>query len=384
MAEYTLRVRTAEARGRRPRPGRRLLGGLRGRPRPHPVRPRRPAPGQGPPGRLARRALLVPRRDLRLVRRQGERPVDARLQDPARRGARRGEPPQRLGRPDRRRAHGEHAGDQGPRDRHGVDALGEDAPRHAVAPGRRQPARARARRPPREHGRHHADDLVHPVRRLRLGLPLDGGRPRLHRPGRARQGLPLRRRPARRRDGRAPLRPRAGPARHLRLHPLLQLHHRVPQGRRSDEPDHAPPPRRRRGGDRRQEQRPQPRGGVHEDHREEGNARRVAAPPGVARAGPRRQDEAEGRDGPPRVAPHRDPRHQDRQDALALEADPRRPPQAPGRRAGPRREDLRARRGVEVAAQPLHHGHATRTTSTSTNRHRPDERRDSEKQEAHP
>ena len=47
--------------------------------------------------------------------------------------------------------------------------------------------------------RHHADDAVHPVRRLRLGLPVDGGRPRLHRPGGARQGLPVRRRPARRR-----------------------------------------------------------------------------------------------------------------------------------------------------------------------------------------
>ena len=30
-----------------------------------------------------------------------------------------------------------------------------------------------------------------------------------------------------------------GPARHLRLHPLLQLHRGVPQGRRADEPDHA-------------------------------------------------------------------------------------------------------------------------------------------------
>ena len=245
------------------------------------------------------------------MRRQGERPVDPRLQDAAGRGPRSGEPAEWLRRAHRRRADGEHAGDQGPRDRHGVDALGEDAPRHAVAPGRRQPARARAGRPPREHGRHHADDLVHPVRRLRLGLPLDGGRPRLHRPGRARQGLPLRRRPARRPDGRAPLRPGAGPARHLRLHPLLQLHHGLPQGRRPDEPDHAPPPRRRRGGHRRSKQRPQPRARVHEDHREEGHPRRVAPPPGVARARPRRQDEAEGRDGPARVAPHRDPRHQD-------------------------------------------------------------------------
>ena len=53
-------------------------------------------------------------------------------------------------------------------------------------------------------GRRHPDDGLHPVRRVRLGLPGDGGRPRLHRPGGARQGLPLRRRPARRRAARAP------------------------------------------------------------------------------------------------------------------------------------------------------------------------------------
>ena len=42
---------------------------------------------------------------------------------------------------------------------------------------------------------------------------------------------------------RAPEGPRRGPARDLRLHPLLQLHRRLPQGRRPDEPDHAPAPR---------------------------------------------------------------------------------------------------------------------------------------------
>ena len=62
-----------------------------------------------------------------------------------------------------------------------------------------QAARARARVPraAREHGRRDPDDGVHPVRRLRVGLPGDGGRPGLHRPGGAGQGLPLRRRPAR-------------------------------------------------------------------------------------------------------------------------------------------------------------------------------------------
>ena len=52
------------------------------------------------------------------------------------------------------------------------------------------------------------------------------------------------------RDGQhrgAPARPRRGPARHLRLHPLLRLHRGLPQGRGADEPDHAPaPPRHRR------------------------------------------------------------------------------------------------------------------------------------------
>ena len=74
------------------------------------------------------------------------------------------------------------------------------------------------------------------------------------------------------RDGqheRAPEGPRRGPARHLRLHPLLQLHRGVPQGRRADEPDHAAAPdRRRRPRDRRPQQRPPPRDGVRQEHRE--------------------------------------------------------------------------------------------------------------------
>ena len=56
--------------------------------------------------------------------------------------------------------------------------------------------------------------------------------PAVHRPGRARQGVPVRRRSARRRAPRAAQGPGRGRARDLRLHPLLQLHRRVPQGRR--------------------------------------------------------------------------------------------------------------------------------------------------------
>ncbi len=86
-------------------------------------------------------------------------------------------------------------------------------------------------------------------------------------------------------DG-APLRPRPGPAGDLRLHPLLLLRRCLSQGRRADGPDHAPAPaRRRRGRDRRPQQRPPPRDRVREDHRAEGNARRVAAVAGVIRAG---------------------------------------------------------------------------------------------------
>ena len=54
-----------------------------------------------------------------------------------------------------------------------------------------------------------------------------------------------------------------GPARHLRLHPLLQLHRGVPEGRRADVPDHAAAAhRRRRPPHRRPQQRPPPRAGV--------------------------------------------------------------------------------------------------------------------------
>ena len=131
-------------------------------------------------------------------------------------------------------------------DRHGVDALDQDPPGDAVAAPGGRPAGARVRGAARVDDRHHPVDGVHPVRRLRLLVPVDGGRPGLHRPRGAGQGLPLRRRPARRPDPRAALRPRPGPARNLRLHPLLLVRRRLPEGRRADGPDHAPAPPRRR------------------------------------------------------------------------------------------------------------------------------------------
>ena len=114
-----------------------------------------------------------------------------------------------------------------------------------LLPGGR-PARARVHRAGRVDDRHHPVDGLHPLRRVRVGLPVARGRPRVRRPGRAGQGLPLRGRPARRPDRGAPARPRRGPARHVRLHPLLRVRRGLPQGRGADEPDHAPAPARHR------------------------------------------------------------------------------------------------------------------------------------------
>ena len=50
---------------------------------------------------------------------------------------------------------------------------------------------------------------------------------------------------------------------------------------------------RRRGGDRRPQQRPRPRDRLRQDHREEGDARRVAAAAGVLRAGDQGQAETD-------------------------------------------------------------------------------------------
>ena len=260
--------------------------------------------------------------------------------------------------PDRRRAHGEHARGQGPGHRHGVDALGEDPPRHSVAPPRGRPTGARVRGPAGVDDRRHPDRGLHPVRRLRLFVPVDGGRPGVHRPRGAGEGLQVRRRPARRADQGEALRPRAGPARHLRLHALLLVHRRLPEGRRADGPDHAAPPsRRRRIRHRRRQQRAPSRAGVHQDHRAQGNAGRVAALAGVLRPG--HQGEADshpgGDQGPRRVAADRRSWDPHRQDALALEAHPGSAPEAPGRLPEVREEHLCARRGAPRGAQPLHH-----------------------------
>ena len=204
--------------------------------------------------------LLLPAGDLRVVRRSRQRRTGAGLPHPPRRGAQ-----QRRRRRDRDRTDGQHARAQGPDRRHGRGPLEEDPARHAVAARQAAGARARVHRPERLDGRRHPVDGLHPVRCLRLGLPGDGGRPRLHRPGGARQGLPLRRRPARRRAARASQRPRPGPTGDLRLHPLLQVRRGLPEGRQPDGPDHAPAPDRDlRPAHRRPQQRRAPRGRLHD------------------------------------------------------------------------------------------------------------------------
>ena len=139
------------------------------------------------------------------------------------------------------RADGQHARDPRPDRRHGRGPLEEDPPRHAVADQQAAGPRARIHRPARVHGRRHPDDGLHPVRRLRLGLPCrwrsircSSARPRWPRPT---ASSATRATPSTRSGSRTSPRIRA---RHLRLHPLLQLHRGLPEGRGSDEPDHAP------------------------------------------------------------------------------------------------------------------------------------------------
>ncbi len=74
--------------------------------------------------------------------------------------------------------------------------------------------------------------------------------------------------------------------------------------------------------------------------------------------GHQRQAETEqtGDQGNARLAADGDPRDQNRQDALAAEADPRRPPQAPRRCPGRGQGDLQARRGAQRGIQPVHQG----------------------------
>ena len=226
------------------------MGGVRRRARPDPLGPRRAAPAQGPRGRLARGPLLVPGGDLRLLRGEDQRPVDARLPDPDRRGARVREPEKPDGGGSSEPITVEPMGNMPVI----KDLVTDMESTHWKKMRRVTPWLLDDGNPPERERIVPPEsmvDITQTIACIQCGacvsscLSMEVG-PGLHRSRRARQGLPLRRRPARRPAPRAPLRPRPGSARDLRLHPLLQLRRRLPEGRRADGPDHAPAPRRRR------------------------------------------------------------------------------------------------------------------------------------------
>ena len=171
MAEYTLKVRRYE-----PETGDgALLGGASTSTSSRTaLGARRHPPGQGPRRRLDRRSAA----------RAGPRSAapagcgsTASRRSPATPSSARPRAERARRRRDRRRADGQHAGDQGPDRRHGAV--------HWKKVQRVTPwllpdgdaARARVHRAARVDDRRHPVDGLHPVRRLRLGLPLDGGRP---------------------------------------------------------------------------------------------------------------------------------------------------------------------------------------------------------------
>src|SRR5581483_1409579 len=189
------------------------------------VPPRRARHRQGPGRRDALLPEELPDDDLRLLRDADGRPRGARLQgaDAADRRAR-----PRAG----DLGDGESADRQGPRRRHGP-VLAEDARDEAVAPARLRRAAGR-QGVPRLAGADRGDPqggALHQLRVLRLRVQLDGVRPRVPRPGRAREGDALRRRCARSDDRRA-ARGVQLRARDLGLHALLLLHRALPEGRR--------------------------------------------------------------------------------------------------------------------------------------------------------
>src|SRR5215218_10306861 len=126
---------------------------------------------------------------------------------------------------------GEPADRQRPRGRHG--SVLEQGPRcQALArPRLRRGHREGADRLPAADERDPQGVALHHVRLLRLGVQLDGVRPGLPRPGRARERLPLRRRCPRPGRHRAAEHAQRG-ARDLGLHALLLLQRALSQGRR--------------------------------------------------------------------------------------------------------------------------------------------------------
>ena len=187
---------------------------------------------------------------------------------------------------DHGRADGQHAGDQGPDHRHGGGALEEDPARRALAAARRR-SRPRAQEyivPPES-----MLDVTQSMACIQCGacvsaclsLEVD---PEFIGPAALAKAYRFVGDP---RDGETEARlqgPGRGPARHLRLHPLLRLRGGLPEGRRADEPDHAAaPPGHQRLRDQGLQQRLRPREGVRQHHREVGHAARGAAAAALVR-----------------------------------------------------------------------------------------------------
>ena len=140
---------------------------------------------------------------------------------------------------------------QGPRRRHGA-VLGQVQGDEAVPPARLRAARGRQGAPDLA-GADERDPqgvALHQLRLLRLRVQRDGVRPGVPRPAGAREGDALRRRPARRRQGRAARRVQRR-ARDLGVHALLLLQRALPEGRRPARRDREARRRGDEGGHRR-------------------------------------------------------------------------------------------------------------------------------------
>ena len=235
MADYTLKIRRFD-----PESGRAgLLGRLRRRPAARALGARRHPPGQGPRGRLDRHPLLLPRRHLRLLRRAHQRqdprwpatPASATPPRRARDGAITVEPMGNM-----------------PVIKDlivDMDAVHWKKVQRVVPwllPDEDPPERQEYIVP--------AEAMIDVTQSMAciqcgvcvgacLSLEVD---PEFIGPAALAKAYRFVGDP---RDGEHEERlrgPGRGPARHLRLHPLLRLRRGLPQGRGADEPDHAPAP----------------------------------------------------------------------------------------------------------------------------------------------
>ena len=238
MAEFTLKIRRYD-----PESGEAaVLGRAHGRPRAAPLGARGHAAGQGALRRLDRHALLVPRRDLRLVRRadqrQARRSPATRTSTPRRRRAEDGvidvEPMGNM--PvikdlivDMDAVHWKKIQRVTPWliDKEPIPSASTSSRREAMIDVTQSMACIQC-------GACVSDCLSMEVDPLFIGpAALAKAYRFVGDPRDAQHSERLQR-------------PRRGPARHVRLHALLQVHRGLPEGRGADEPDHAPAPVARR------------------------------------------------------------------------------------------------------------------------------------------